>query len=115
VSIVGENECVERWIDLSSLMFPFFILSFLVLSFFIFVNTMMYVSQYATMFLFLHTINILTPLGLPVGSMQRTKYLLQHDPIWSTSFDFVFFTESDQILISRELQAMYAHLQKYPR
>jgi hypothetical protein len=53
--------------------------------------------------------------GLPVGSMQRTKYLLQHDPIWSTSFDFVFFTESDQILISRELQSMYAHLQKYPR
>jgi hypothetical protein len=29
-------------------------------------------------------------------------------------FDYVFFTESDQILISRELPLMYAHLKQYP-
>ena len=33
-------------------------------------------------------------------------------PRWD--FDYVFFTESDQILISRELPLMYEHLKKYP-
>lgn len=53
--------------------------------------------------------------GLPVATTQQTKYRLMHDPVWSSAFDYVFFTESDQILISRELQSMYHHLSKYPR
>jgi hypothetical protein len=49
--------------------------------------------------------------GLPVGTTQQTKLRLQ-DGRWD--FDYVFFTESDQILISRELQLMYEHLKKFP-
>jgi len=49
--------------------------------------------------------------GLPVGLTQQTKLRLL-DGRWD--FDYVFFTESDQILISRELPMMYAHLKKYP-
>eukprot|EP01032_Pedospumella_encystans_P009104 gene9104-10749_t len=49
--------------------------------------------------------------GLPVGLTQQTKKRLQ-DGRWD--FDYVFFTESDQILISRELPMMYAHLKTYP-
>ncbi len=32
----------------------------------------------------------------------------------SWDFDYLFFSESDQILISRELQLMYDHLKKFP-
>jgi len=49
--------------------------------------------------------------GLPVGLTQQTKLRLQ-DGRWD--FDYVFFTESDQILITRELPMMYSHLKKYP-
>lgn len=49
--------------------------------------------------------------GLPVGLTQEVKRRLldrRYD------FDFIFFTESDQILISRQLQLMYHNLQQYP-
>jgi hypothetical protein len=49
--------------------------------------------------------------SLPVGTTQQAKLRLQ-DGRWD--FDYVFFTESDQILISRELQLMYEHLKQYP-
>lgn len=49
--------------------------------------------------------------GLPVGTMQQVKKKFQTGA-WT--FDYVFFTESDQILISRELQLMYHHLKTYP-
>eukprot|EP00597_Dinobryon_sp_UTEXLB2267_P000987 CAMPEP_0170065456 /NCGR_PEP_ID=MMETSP0019_2-20121128/5536_1 /TAXON_ID=98059 /ORGANISM="Dinobryon sp., Strain UTEXLB2267" /LENGTH=553 /DNA_ID=CAMNT_0010272329 /DNA_START=11 /DNA_END=1669 /DNA_ORIENTATION=+ len=49
--------------------------------------------------------------GLPVATTQHTKQRLL-DGRWD--FDYVFFTESDQILISRELPLMYAHLKKFP-
>ncbi len=49
--------------------------------------------------------------GLPVGTTQQTKLRLQ-DGRWD--FDYVFFTESDQILISRELPLMFEHLKKFP-
>ena len=49
--------------------------------------------------------------GLPVGTTQRTKAKLQSGE-WP--FEYVFYTESDQILISRQLPMMYDHLKKYP-
>jgi len=49
--------------------------------------------------------------GLPVGTTQQVKQRLVSGQ-WD--FDYVFFTESDQILISRELQLMFNHLKKYP-
>lgn len=49
--------------------------------------------------------------SLPVATTQRTKQLLLSGE-WP--FDYVFFTESDQILISRTLPMMYDHLNKYP-
>lgn len=49
--------------------------------------------------------------SLPVATTQRTKQLLISGK-WK--FDYIFFTESDQILISRTLPMMYDHLNKYP-
>ena len=49
--------------------------------------------------------------GLPVATTQRTKQKLQSGE-WP--FDYVFFTESDQILIARTMPMMYDHLLKYP-
>lgn len=49
--------------------------------------------------------------GLPVGTIAETKRRLLSGQ-WD--FDYVFFTESDQIIISRELQMLYNHLKKYP-
>ena len=49
--------------------------------------------------------------GLPVGTMQEVKKRFQ-DGSWK--FDYVFFTESDQILITRELQLVYNHLKQFP-
>ena len=49
--------------------------------------------------------------GLPVGTTQKVKQKLVNNE-WD--FKYIFFTESDQILISRELQMMYDHLKKYP-
>jgi hypothetical protein len=50
--------------------------------------------------------------GLPVGTTQRTKAKLASGE-WP--FEYVFFTESDQILISRQLPLMHAHLKLYPQ
>lgn len=52
--------------------------------------------------------------GLPVGLTQQTKKRLVPGGIWADRFDYIFFSESDQILISRELPLMYQHLKKYP-
>lgn len=49
--------------------------------------------------------------GLPVGTTQQVKMRLLDGRY---DFDYIFFTESDQILISRELQLMYEHLKRYP-
>jgi hypothetical protein len=49
--------------------------------------------------------------SLPVATTQQTKLRLQTGK-WN--FSYVFFSESDQIFISRELQLMYNHLKKYP-
>lgn len=49
--------------------------------------------------------------GLPVGSTQILRQRLI-DKVYD--FDYVFYTESDQILIARELPMLYAHLRKYP-
>ena len=50
--------------------------------------------------------------ALPVGSVQTTQDFLRNGT-WD--FDFVFFTESDQILIMRELQTYYLHLFRHAR
>lgn len=34
---------------------------------------------------------------------------------WAERFDYVFFTESDQIVIIRELALLYRHLKQFPR
>ena len=49
--------------------------------------------------------------GLPVGTTQQVKKRLQSG---AYDFDYIMFTESDQILISRELPRMHAHLKRYP-
>ena len=49
--------------------------------------------------------------SLPVATTQRTKAKLQSGE-WP--FEYVFYTESDQILISRQLPMLYDHLKKYP-
>ena len=49
--------------------------------------------------------------GLPVGLTQQLKQRLVDGRY---DFDYIFFTESDQILISRQLQVMFHHLQIYP-
>ena len=49
--------------------------------------------------------------SLPVATTQQVKKRLISGA-WD--FDYVFFTESDQILISRSLQMMYDHLKIYP-
>lgn len=49
--------------------------------------------------------------GLPVGLTQQVKARLVDGRY---SFDYIFFTESDQILISRQLQLMFHQLQQYP-
>jgi hypothetical protein len=49
--------------------------------------------------------------SLPVATTQRTKQKLKSGE-WP--FNYVFFTESDQILISRQLPMMFDHLKKYP-
>jgi hypothetical protein len=49
--------------------------------------------------------------SLPVGTTQLAKQKLRSGE-WP--FKYVFFTESDQILISRTLPMMYDHLKKYP-
>ena len=48
---------------------------------------------------------------MPVATTQRTKAKLQSGE-WP--FDYVFYTESDQILISRQLPMLYDHLKKNP-
>eukprot|EP01040_Poterioochromonas_malhamensis_P009990 gene9990-10856_t len=49
--------------------------------------------------------------SLPVATTQQTKIRLKSGQ-WN--FSYVFFSESDQILISRELPLMYDHLKRYP-
>lgn len=49
--------------------------------------------------------------GLPVGTTQQVKKRLLDGRY---DFDYIFFTESDQILITRQLQLMYANLKQYP-
>jgi hypothetical protein len=46
---------------------------------------------------------------------QYTKARLQPKGIWADKFDFVFFTESDQLLVMREFLDLYRHLLRYPR
>jgi hypothetical protein len=50
--------------------------------------------------------------SLPVASVQETKARIQ-DGRWD--FDYVYFTESDQILMMREHEEIYGHLKKFPR
>ena len=50
--------------------------------------------------------------GLPVSTTQHTKARFLSGQY--AQFDYVFFTESDQIVISRELPLMYEHLKQYP-
>jgi len=49
--------------------------------------------------------------GLPVGLTQQVKKRLVSG---AYDFDYIFFTESDQILISRTLPLMHEHLKKWP-
>jgi hypothetical protein len=49
--------------------------------------------------------------GLPVGTTQMAKDKLRSGE-WA--FEFIYFTESDQILISRTLPMLFDHLKKYP-
>lgn len=49
--------------------------------------------------------------GLPVGTTQATKDKLRSGE-WK--FEFVYFTESDQILLSRSLPMLFDSLKKYP-
>lgn len=43
-----------------------------------------------------------------------TLLLPLYCPGYRWDFDYVFFTESDQIVISRQLPMLYAHLKQYP-
>lgn len=49
--------------------------------------------------------------GLPVGTTQQVKKRLESG---AYDFDYIMFTESDQILISRELPRMHDHLKRFP-
>jgi len=51
--------------------------------------------------------------SLPVSTVQWTKRRIQSGE-WS-HFDYVYFTESDQILVMRSHEDLYAHLDTYPR
>jgi hypothetical protein len=50
--------------------------------------------------------------SLPVATIQQTKARLM-DGRWN--FDYIYFTESDQILMMRIPQEIYGHLKIYPR
>ena len=50
--------------------------------------------------------------SLPVGSVQTIQNLLKNG---SWDFDYVFFTESDQILVLRSLVTYYDHLRRHAR
>ena len=49
--------------------------------------------------------------GLPVGTMQAVKQKLV-SKAWD--FDYVFFTESDQILMARIMPLLYDNLKQFP-
>lgn len=51
--------------------------------------------------------------SLPVASVQTTKARIMNGT-WS-QFDYIFFTESDQILMMRPVEEMYAYLNQHPR
>ena len=53
--------------------------------------------------------------SLPVSTVQWTKRRMQPGGAWEGLFDFVYFTESDQILVMRSHADLYAHLEAYPR
>ncbi len=50
--------------------------------------------------------------SLPVGTVQETKRRILNGT-WD--FDYVFFTESDQILMMRVPEVIYSYLDKHPR
>jgi hypothetical protein len=50
--------------------------------------------------------------SLPVATVQQTKARI-HDGRWD--FDYIYFTESDQILMMRPLDEIYRHLEMYKR
>jgi hypothetical protein len=52
--------------------------------------------------------------GLPVGSTQLLRQRLLTGHSRYRHFDYVFYTESDQIAIVRELPMLYSHLRAYP-
>ena len=51
--------------------------------------------------------------SLPVSLVAHTKLKLQANE-WSIDFQYIFFTESDQIIISCELPMLYQHLKNIP-
>jgi hypothetical protein len=51
--------------------------------------------------------------SLPVATVQQAKERLRNGS-WS-QFDYVFFTESDQILLMRPIEDLYGYLDAYPR
>ncbi len=51
--------------------------------------------------------------SLPVATVQATKARIQ-DGRWGI-FDYIYFTESDQILLMRPLDDLYRHLETYKR
>lgn len=54
--------------------------------------------------------------SLPVSTVQWTKRRLHPETgMWRDMFDYVYFTESDQILVMRAHDDLYDHLDAYPR
>lgn len=56
--------------------------------------------------------HIPTSSSLPVACLQMTRQKLA-DGSWD--FDYIYFTESDQVLMMRQHEAIFSHLVKYPR
>ena len=53
--------------------------------------------------------------ALPVATVQLTKQQMQSGGPWEPMFDHMYFTESDQILMMRNIANMYEMLRKHPR
>eukprot|EP01034_Spumella_vulgaris_P026815 gene26815-33456_t len=52
--------------------------------------------------------------SLPVATVQETKRRMTNGT-WADKFDYMFFTESDQILMMRIPDDIYSYLDKHPR
>lgn len=65
----------------------------------------------------IHLYNLPKSASLPVATIQQTKERIINNT-WNYTFQYIFFTESDQILLFRHngiMKVIYEHLNKYHR